>query len=70
MLEGLLLGHLGAVDADALELEAGLGGVCGEREEWLERQERQRMGKASKERNQGSNRTRTGPGKFIVPHSI
>ena len=31
VLKGLLLGHLGAVDADALELEAGLeGGVCGE----------------------------------------
>ena len=30
VLEGLLLRHLGAVDADALELEAGLqGGVCG-----------------------------------------
>ena len=34
VLKGLLLGHLGAVDADALELEAGLeGGVCGERKE-------------------------------------
>ena len=32
VLEGLLFGHLGAVDADALELEAGLeGGICEER---------------------------------------
>ena len=36
VLEGLLLRHLGAVDADALELEAGLqGGVCGEQKGWV-----------------------------------
>ena len=37
VLEGLLLRHLGAVDADALELEAGLqGGVCGKQKVKLE----------------------------------
>ena len=68
VLKGLLLGHLGAVDADALELEAGLeGGVCGERKERVRNARGQnKKGEKPKERNQESNQTRTGPGKFIV----
>ena len=61
VLEGLLLGHLGAVDADALELEAGLeGGVCGERKKGLKMQEDEYRGKTQK-----GKKTRKQPNSYI-----